>query len=85
MLPQARGMVVVSKQLKICYLVSEQLKNTSLFVSSKKTFSQLVGMVMSPADVKIICRVVFPNQTIPYTPKNSSTFPVLVCNIIKSV
>ena len=55
-------MVVVSKQLKICHLVSEQLKKkTSLFVSSKKTFSQLVGMVMSPTEVKIICRVVFPN------------------------
>ena len=50
MLSQARGMVAVSKQLKICYLVSEQLKNTSLFVSSKKTFSQLVGTVMSPAN-----------------------------------
>ena len=79
-------MVVVSKQLKICHLVIEQLKKPLVcFVSSKKTFSQLVGMVMSPADVKIICRVVFPNQTIPYTPNNSSTFPVLVCNIIKSV
>ena len=62
MLSQARGMVVVSKQLKICHLVSEQLKkNISLFVRSKKTFSQLVGMVMGPVDVKIICRVVFPN------------------------
>ena len=55
-------MVVVSKQLKICHLVIEQLKKPLVcFVSSKKTFSQLVGMVMSPAEVKIICRVVFPN------------------------
>ena len=50
------GIAVVSKQLQICYLVSKQLK---------KTFSQLIGKVESPADVKIDYRVGFPNKSLP--------------------
>ena len=44
-----------------------------------KTFSQLIGMIESPADVKIVYRMGFPK-----TPKFSPTFPgcnALVCHI----
>ena len=49
--------MLLSKQLKKHYLVSKQQK--------KKSFSQLIGKVESPADVKIVYRVAFPNQSLP--------------------
>ena len=61
------GIAVVSKQLKICYLVSKQLKKKKLvsLKAAKKTFSRLVDLVVSPTDVKIVYRVVFPSQSLP--------------------
>ena len=57
-----------------CYLVSKQ----------QKTFSQLIGMIESPADVKIVYRMGSQISHFTKTPKFSPTFPgcnALVCHI----
>ena len=48
---------VKKKHWLVCTQQKKKQKN--------KNVSQLVGMVVSPADVKIVYRVVFPNQSLP--------------------